>query len=513
MVSLSSPEKLHEYLVNNELIDVFIFLTVSVDNLRCRGNLLSKNLTDLTQGLKQATQKIGENPDVSPSSKEVSQMFKDLHYLELETIQRTSIFIESLAIYYHIMRNNLRDLPRAISVQDIDFSLTSEFENFRNQSVQDIQRNFKYPDVNNFNELASDEKRELKEILDESANMMLDYFKDIYNFNHRFRSIYNKYKHVMSEVTGVYGIDKANSSVSSHVFMRQKDIDQKNNVHYSVYVVPLSTEIIQYFDKIARCVWTLLMYLLDNQLLSFANLGKDFIPRNLLVPQEGKRQRFYEITEKITSYCAPNLQTMLKVNAPPDAGLQSKINEALKTNHMYVMNKDILDVEFLKDSQITRTDNSQTVENAQKDFEIVDTVSASESWSTYRLTDGTLLKARDVLVEAVRLPSCDQQGNPIYNLQTLTVYGVVPPKSVLGKESSPFTQEELSKSVTDSNMKFDIIQEPWNRYVLADGTEIETRTVLETASKTDKYGHYGEPVYLASRTLNIKTNTAHMIKN
>jgi hypothetical protein len=510
MVSLSSPEKIREYLVNNKLIDVFIFLVASADNLRCRGNLLSENLADLTQGLQRIIQKIGENPDVSSSDIEVSQLFKDLHYLELETIQRTSIFIELLAVYYHIMRKNLRDLPRAIGAQDIDFSLNSEFDYFRNQSVQDIQKNFKYPDVNNFSELTSDEKKELREILEESAKMMLEFFKEIYRFNHRFRPIYNKYKHVMSEFTGVYGIDKEKHDIQSHVYVRQKRIDKENNPHYSVSIIPLSTDTIQYFDKIARCVWTLLMFLLDNQLLSFANEGKDFIPRNLLVP-EGKRQRFEQITEKITSYCVPNLQTMLKVNPSPDAGLQSKINEALKTDHIYVMNKDILDVEFLKDSQITRSDNSETAENAQKgtrceDFEIVDIASASEDWSTYRLTDGTLLKVRDILIKAVRLSILDEQGNPIYNLNTQTISGTVPTKSILGKESAPFTQEELSKSVIDPNMKFDVIQEPWNKYVLADGTEIEIKTVLSTASKTNKYGHYGEPIYLTTRMLNFKTN-------
>jgi hypothetical protein len=146
-------------LVNNNLIDVFIFAVGSVDNLRCRGNLLSKNLVDLTQGLQRVLQKIGENLEVSPFDKEVSQMFKDLHYLELETIQRISIFIELLAVYYHIMRNNLRDLPRAISDRDMDFSLSSEFNYFEKQSVEDILRDFKYPNVDNFSELASDEKK------------------------------------------------------------------------------------------------------------------------------------------------------------------------------------------------------------------------------------------------------------------------------------------------------------------------------------------------------------------
>jgi hypothetical protein len=462
-------------------------------------------------------QKISENPDVNHSNKEVSQLLKDLHYLELETIQRTSIFIELLAVYYNIMRKNIRDLPRAIAKQDINFSLYSEFEYFRNQSVEDIQRNFKYPDVNNFSELASDEKRELKDILEESANMMLDFFKEIYRFNHHFRPIYNKYKHVMSEFTGNYGIDKERHNIESRVFVRQKDIDKKNNPHYSVYIIPLSTEEIQYFDKIARHVWTLLSFLLDNQLYSFANEGKDFIPRNLLIPEEGKKQKIRQITEKITSYSLPNLQAMLKTNPPPDAELRSKINEALKTDFVYVMHKDILDVEFLKDSQMTRSDDSETAEKTKErtpseDFEIVDVASANEGWSTYRLTDGALMKVRDVLVKAIRLSSFDEHGNPIYNLNTQTIFGVVPAKSIMGKESAPFTQEELSKSVIDPNMKFDVIQEPWNKYVLADGTEIEIKSVLATVSKTNKCGHHGEPIYLTARTLDFKTNIASKLR-
>jgi hypothetical protein len=49
MVSLSSPKKMNAYLANNKLEDVFIFLVVSTDNLRCRGNLLSKNILDLAR--------------------------------------------------------------------------------------------------------------------------------------------------------------------------------------------------------------------------------------------------------------------------------------------------------------------------------------------------------------------------------------------------------------------------------------------------------------------------------
>jgi hypothetical protein len=108
MASISAPERVNEYLVKNNLLDVFIFLTVSADNLNNRGNLLYKSLTALNQGLQQLLQKISENPNISPYNKEVSRMVKELHYLELETIQRVCIFIELLAVYYQLTRKNIR---------------------------------------------------------------------------------------------------------------------------------------------------------------------------------------------------------------------------------------------------------------------------------------------------------------------------------------------------------------------------------------------------------------------
>src|SRR3972149_11123243 len=304
MVSQSNPEKVNAYLVKNNLLDVFIFLVVSADNLRCRGNLLGKNLADLSQGLQKLVQRISENPNISHYDKEVSQLFKELHYLELESIQRICIFIELLAVYYHIMRKNVKDIPRAISAHDIDSSkLYPEFEYFRNQSVEDIRKNFKFPNVNNFSELSIEEKQRLNEFLQDSAQMTLDFFKEVYHFNSCFRPIYNKYKHVMSEFTGVYGIDKERQDIQSHVYVRQKDIDIRKYPHYSVFMIPLSTDAIQYFDRIARSVWTLLMFLVDNQLLLFANEGKDFIPRNLLMPEKWKNQEIEQLTGKIKSYC------------------------------------------------------------------------------------------------------------------------------------------------------------------------------------------------------------------
>jgi hypothetical protein len=76
----------------------------------------------------------------------------------------------------------------------------------------------------------------------------------------------------------------------------------------------------------------------------------------------------------------------------------------------------------------------------------------------------------------------------------------------LRKQSAPFTQEEPAISIFNPDIEFDVIQEPWNKYALADGTETEIRTVLGTVSKTNKYGPYGEPIYQINATFNLKTN-------
>ena len=68
------------------------------------------------------------------------------------------------------------------------------------------------------------------------------------------------------------------------------------------------------------------------------------------------------------------------------------------------------------------------------------------------------------------------------------------------------------KSVVDPNVKFEIIQEPWNEYVLVDGTEIEIQTTLSTVSKTNKYQFSGEPIYFTNAPFNFKLNIPSKLK-
>jgi hypothetical protein len=144
--------------------------------------------------------------------------------------------------------------------------------------------------------------------------------------------------------------------------------------------------------------------------------------------------------------------------------------------------------------------------NTKLDFEIVDVISGQEDWSIYRLMDGTIFKIRLALVKALRQDNFDSSGNPNYVLNTQTILGAVPAKNSWGKPSLPYTQEELQSSIVHKDLKFETLQEPWNQYLLDDGTKVQIRTALTTVSKTDKYGFNGEPVYIVNWVSNTKTD-------
>jgi len=134
----------------------------------------------------------------------------------------------------------------------------------------------------------------------------------------------------------------------------------------------------------------------------------------------------------------------------------------------------------------------------QHDFEFVDIVSSKEDWSLYKLEDDTILKIRFILIKAVREAEFDRFGNPTYSLNSQNVIGVIPSKSAIGSPSKPYTQEELASSVIHEDMKFKIVEEPWNEYKFKDETVVKVKLVLSMVSKTSKFDAHGEPIYLVN---------------
>ena len=112
---------------------------------------------------------------------------------------------------------------------------------------------------------------------------------------------------------------------------------------------------------------------------------------------------------------------------------------------------------------------------------------------------------RFVLIKARKYKQLDPLGNPIYDLNSKNVVGIIPNKKLLGNPSSPIPPEILGKSIVDEDISFDVIREPWNEYKLKDGNIIKVKLVLTIVSRTDKFDEMGEPIYLINTQPVVKS--------
>jgi hypothetical protein len=332
---MASEKDVLEYLRHNDYLDVFVFLINSADNLRVRGILLKGSIARLEEKIANALRKIEENPDVDPHDKEMSNYIKDIHYAELEVIQKLNIMIELLAVYYHLIRTDLKALPKAIGKRDIPPKmLHKEFAYFKNQTMDEIWKNLRYPDVESYSELSPDEKRILKGFLEESAKQIAFMFKEIFEFQKRFRPIYNKYKHTLSEITGIYGINKQAKKLETQIYLR---IKQDGN--FQTYIVGAGSDEAKYLREISGMTYEILRVLIDSALLYLANLGRNSIPKTLFVKDDSNT--FPKIVSKIKSCRTPSFESMVEIPIP-DPEILKRFNKEIQEHHVYVMNKDIM---------------------------------------------------------------------------------------------------------------------------------------------------------------------------
>ena len=223
--------------------------------------------------------------------------------------------------------------------------LHREFNYFNTQGLSDVWNNFKYPNVSKFSELSSEEQDILKRLLEESSKKTLQAFKEIFRFQKNFRTVYNKYKHTLSEFAGVFGLDIARKTIDTKIYVRHKEQDK-----VYTYVIPLSLEESPYFTEVAARVYYLLRTLIDNALLYIVNEEKDFIPRTVFIDKTNEA-KYTEIAGKVRSYVMPNFGAKMLIKAPTGEDLEI-INKELEEKFIYRMNRDIIELDALLKGQL-----------------------------------------------------------------------------------------------------------------------------------------------------------------
>jgi hypothetical protein len=125
-----------------------------------------------------------------------------------------------------------------------------------------------------------------------------------------------------------------------------------------------------------------------------------------------------------------------------------------------------------------------------------------EDWNSFQLEDGSILKAKFVLINVLGKSSGKGfEGS----LQSQNVLGVFAPADLRGKPSEPYTKEELVKSVVDDDVDVkSVISQPWNEYELDTGLLLKIKSMPLHIARTNKYDREGMPVYLVDTTAVVK---------
>jgi hypothetical protein len=127
----------------------------------------------------------------------------------------------------------------------------------------------------------------------------------------------------------------------------------------------------------------------------------------------------------------------------------------------------------------------------------IDFKATHEDWSEYKLADGTILKARFVLIKVVDEGEYDEHGNPVYGINSINAVGVLVPEKLRGEPSeTKYSRSELEASIVDEDIEFEKIKEGWNTYELENGAKISVKLVLVSVSRTNKFDSRGEPIYI-----------------
>ncbi len=128
-----------------------------------------------------------------------------------------------------------------------------------------------------------------------------------------------------------------------------------------------------------------------------------------------------------------------------------------------------------------------------------------EDWNTYRLEDGTILRARQLLVKITKQPMIDpEEPNMSIEMSNLLT-AILPPANLRGAASAQqYGPQELSQSVVLPNMKYVTTQEVTNEYITKSGIKLLFQIASLNVARTKKFGPSGDPVYMVNAQTNVQ---------
>ena len=127
------------------------------------------------------------------------------------------------------------------------------------------------------------------------------------------------------------------------------------------------------------------------------------------------------------------------------------------------------------------------------DFEVL-----REPWNKYSVEDGSYVKTRFIATKFKKREPTTPEEKLSYGFEgqnLMVAYNV--PDGLKGNRSQvQYTPEELRANAKE--MKYSIIFEEWNEYVLEDGTAVRIKSTAIEIIRSAKFDRNGDPIYIVN---------------
>lgn len=125
----------------------------------------------------------------------------------------------------------------------------------------------------------------------------------------------------------------------------------------------------------------------------------------------------------------------------------------------------------------------------EMDFDIV-----KEEWNAYRLSDGTILRIRPIVIKIFLSEETTPSGKRAMGFVANNVVAARVPKELMR------ATEDAGEEHESVRVDFEPIKEVWNEFKLKDGSTMRVKLVVSRVLRTSDYNKFGEPVYIATST-------------
>ena len=128
------------------------------------------------------------------------------------------------------------------------------------------------------------------------------------------------------------------------------------------------------------------------------------------------------------------------------------------------------------------------------DFEIL-----MEAWNVYKLSDGTILRARPIVFKVLRSRQMTVDMRPLIGFAATTVLSAKVPENLMKTDAMEKEPAAIEKTI---RLEFETVKEVWNEFKVEDGITLRVKLVPSRIVRLSRYNAFGEPTYIVT-SLNV----------